>query len=298
MQRMFRRSLCRVGLFVVAVSGGALLAPSLAAAQPPTCGEVLFHSVTLHANLNCPNQPGLIVGANGITVNLNNFAINNGYGNYIGVDNGGGFNHVTVENGTVNGFGTGVYYDSTNRGTISKVTAINNSGEGIEVENSQNGTITGSHAGKYSMGNGDDGIYLSNNHLVTVSSTKANWNSGAGITDHNSLDTLTGDTTNHNGQWGVFVYQPLTVSSSSGQLYWTVTGSTANYNQLDGFHVDENSPATLYQARLTNNTAEFNGQSGSGWGYFADAQASSNRTNGAKGNASGNCFHVQCHPIP
>jgi len=143
-------------------------------------------------------------------------------------------------------------------------------------------------------GNSDDGIYLSSNHLVSVTNTRANWNLGAGITDHTSLDMLNADTTNHNGQWGVFVYQPLTVSSSTGQLYWTVSNSTANRNALDGFKVDDNTPATLYQANLFGNTAEFNG----GWGYFADLQAKSNKTNGAKGNSSGNCFHVRCHALP
>ena len=162
------------------------------------------------------------------------------------------------------------------------------------MDDSQNGVISGSHAGTKNNGNGDDGIYLSDNHLVSVTSTKANYNSGAGITDHNSLDTLTSDTTNKNGQWGVFVINPLTVSSSSGQLYWTVSKSTANNNSLDGFHVDENSPATLFQANLFGNTAEFNG----GWGYFADSSAKSNNTNGAKGNSSGNCFHVKCKTLP
>jgi hypothetical protein len=298
MHRMFRRSLCRVGLFVVAVSGVALVAPSLAAAQPPMCGDTVFHSVTLHADLNCNGQNGLIVGASRITINLNGFAIRNGAGNGTGVDNGGGFNRVTVENGTVDGFGTGVYYDSTNHGKVTAVTAINNNGEGIDFENSQNGVIDASQAGAkkngIDMGNGDDGVYLDSNHLVSVTNTKSNWNSGAGIRDDFSLDTLTSDTTNHNDQWGVFVKYPLTVSSSSGQLYWTVSNSTANNNTLDGFHVDENAPATLYQANLFGNTAEFN----SGWGYFADSSAKSNTTNGAKGNSLGNCFHVKCHALP
>ena len=294
MRRAFSRTACRLGLIALAFGGAALMVPATAAAQPPTCGEVLFHSVTLHADLNCFNQPGLIVGKNGITINLNQFAIRNGNGNFDGVDNSGGFNRVTVENGTITGFEDGVDYNSTNHGKITGVTSIKNSEEGILFESSQNGVISGSQAGSKNNGNSDDGIYLSDNHLVSVTTTKANWNQGAGITDHNSLDTLNADTTNHNGQWGVFVYHPLTVSSSSGQLYWTVSNSTANNNNLDGFHVDENAPATLYQANLFGNTAEFN----SGWGYFADSQAKSNKTNGAEGNSSGNCFHVKCHSNP
>ena len=302
MRRAFSRTGCRLWLVALVCGGAALVLPGTAAAQPPMCGDTLHQSVTLHANLNCYDAPGLIVGARGITINLNGFAIVNGDGNYYGVDNSSGFSRVTVENGTVNGFYDGVYYDSANHAKIMNVTSINNSEEGIEVINSQNGVISGSTAGMKAagtaMGNGDDGVYLDSNHLVSVTNTKANYNGGAGIRDYFSLDTLTSDTTNRNGQWGVFVEYPLTVSSSSGQLYWTVSKSTANYNQLDGFHVDENAPATVYQANLFGNTAKFNGQSGSGWGYFADSPAKSNNTNGAKGNSSGNCFHVKCHTLP
>ena len=294
MRRAFSRTACRLWLVALAFGGAALVVPGTALAQPPTCGETLFHSVTLHADLVCANSDGLQVGARGITINLNQFAIRSTTGNYDGVDNGSGFNGVTVENGTVTGFGDGVYYDSSNHAKIMNVRSINNSGEGIEVENSQNGLISGSQAGAKNNGNGDDGVYLDSNHLVSVTSTKANYNSGAGIRDDFSLDTLTSDTTNKNGQWGVFAKYPLTVNSSSGQLYWTVSKSTANNNALDGFHVDENAPATVYQANLFGNTAEFNGA----WGYFADSPSKSNKTNGAEGNSSGNCFHVKCHSNP
>jgi len=107
----------------LALGGAALVLPAAAAAQPPTCGETLFSSVTLHADMNCSNSDGLVVGAGGITINLNNFTIRSTTSDFNGIDNGGGFNRVTVENGTVTGFGDGVYYDSTNRGAITNVTA-------------------------------------------------------------------------------------------------------------------------------------------------------------------------------
>ena len=294
MRRAFSRTACRLWLVALVCGGAALVLPGTAAAQPPMCGDTVYHSVTLHADLFCSNQDGLIVGARGITINLNNFAIRSTSGNYDGIDNGSGYSRVTVENGTVTGFGDGVYYDSSNHAKITNVISTNNAGEGIEVDNSQNGVITGSQAGTKALPNGDDGVYLDSNHLVSVTNTKSNWNSGAGIRDDFSLDTLTSDTTNRNHQWGVFVDYPITTSSSSGQLYWTVSKSTANHNNYDGFHVDSNAPATVYQANLFGNTAEFN----SGWGYYADSSAKSNKTNGAKGNSSGNCFHVKCHALP
>src|SRR5437763_16252011 len=133
MRRAFNRTACRLGLIALAFGGAALMVPATAAAQPPTWGAVLFHSVTLHAELVCANSDGLEVGANGITINLNQFAIRSTTGNYDGIDNGGGFNRVTVENGTINDFGDGVYYNSSNHGKITGVTSINNTYEGIDV---------------------------------------------------------------------------------------------------------------------------------------------------------------------
>ena len=125
---------------------------------------------------------------------------------------------------------------------------------------------------------------------------QARFNRGAGITDHNSRDTLNGNKTNFNGQWGVFVQQPL---RGRTRMY-RILDSTANYNRLSGFKIDDNTPTTFFQARVMGNTAKNNGQAGQadGWGFFADAPVVSDTSNTASHNLAGQCHNVQCTILP
>src|SRR5207248_7854259 len=110
MQRMFIRMLWRLALLVLPLGAAALLMPSVAAAAQPSCGDVVTSNVTLTGNLDCSssNSDGLIVGKNGITINLAGFTIiGPSNGSYEGINNTGdysggpfaGWNNVTVENG-------------------------------------------------------------------------------------------------------------------------------------------------------------------------------------------------------
>ena len=299
MQRMFIRMLWRLALLVLPLGAAALLMPSVAAAAQPSCGDVVTSNVTLTGNLDCSssNSDGLIVGKNGITINLAGFTIiGPSNGSYEGINNTGdysggpfaGWNNVTVENGKLTGWYDGVDYYATSGGKLEQVRANDNT-QGIEFENSRNGVINHSRA----IGNSDDGIRMDENHKVSVTNSRSNGNGGTGILDLNSLDTLSGDTANSNSQWGVFVNRPLTVNTPKGQVYYTIMNSTANNNDSDGFNIDQDGPVTIYQANVFGNTAKNNG----GWGYYAEVQVKSNKTNGAMGNTAGACFHVKCHSI-
>ena len=132
MRRAFSRTGCRLWLVALAFGGAALMLPGTASAQPPTCGETLFSSVTLHADLVCNNSDGLVVGTRGVTINLNNFAIRSTSATTTASTTGAALTGSRSRTGTVTGFGDGVYYDSSNHAKITNVTAINNSDEGIE----------------------------------------------------------------------------------------------------------------------------------------------------------------------
>ena len=82
-----------VALLVLA----GLLGPGAAAApaQQPTCGQVVTEDVRLEGNVDCMGQGlvGLVVGAHGITIDLNGFGVREGIGIRgpgIGIDNSGG----------------------------------------------------------------------------------------------------------------------------------------------------------------------------------------------------------------
>jgi parallel beta-helix repeat protein len=96
----------------------AALAAPPAGAAPLACGAVITKDTTLHADLTaCPGD-GLVVGADGITLDLNGHSITGtggGGGADIvygdtenGVDNTAGHSDVTIQNGRIERFDVGV----------------------------------------------------------------------------------------------------------------------------------------------------------------------------------------------
>jgi hypothetical protein len=288
-----------LGVVVLALGAVALAAPSLAAANP-ACDSTVTHNVTLTSNMSCPGTSGIVVGKSGITINLNHFAVeSDNTSNTVGIDNSGGFNQVTVENGTVKNFDDGIVYDATDHGTINNVASFHNSRYGVEFTNSGSGLIEHSKANL----NGDDGFNLGGNNKVTVSSTHANNNGGTGILDQFSLDTINGDSMLSNHEWGFFVSQPLTVLTSKGRVYYTIEHSIAENNLWSGFQIDDNTQPSFFQANVFGNTAKSNGsgfppgEPNFGWGFFATQPVKGNKTNGALNNQNGNCHDVPCHKL-
>jgi Right handed beta helix region len=112
----------RACMLLASAGAGALalvaLVASPAAASPPAalhCGQTLTHSVTLEADLvDCPGD-GLVIGADGITVDLNGHTIDGvapsgcepSASTTVGIDNGDGYDGVTVEDGTITQFDEG-----------------------------------------------------------------------------------------------------------------------------------------------------------------------------------------------
>jgi parallel beta-helix repeat protein len=74
--------------------------------QPPGCGKVITRNTTLHSDLlGCLS--GVVIGADDITLDLNGHTID-GIGGGKGVDNSSGHEEVTIKNGTIKEFETGV----------------------------------------------------------------------------------------------------------------------------------------------------------------------------------------------
>jgi parallel beta-helix repeat protein len=92
------------------------------------CGETVTTSFKLTGDLDCPQEAGFIVGANGIDINLAGHTmfggIASGGGGPIGIDNTTGYDDVTMRNGTVTGFGFGISMDSALRNHILGLTGF------------------------------------------------------------------------------------------------------------------------------------------------------------------------------
>jgi hypothetical protein len=113
MSSLSRRPAHHIALALLTLLPGWLvLAAGPALAQPLGCGAVITRSVTLAADLlDCPGD-GLVIGAGGITVDLNGHTISGqiisgGAPDQVGIDNSGGHDGVTIRNGTIRYFARG-----------------------------------------------------------------------------------------------------------------------------------------------------------------------------------------------
>lgn len=195
------------------------------------CGQVLTSSIFLVNDLrDCPGD-GLVIGAAGITVDLNGRSLR-GIGLGSGVRNDG-YQGVTISNGLIEEFDYGVSLHNAAGNTITGVTARLNQEAGIWLENGSGNVVQQNSLAQNSYGivlHGAQQTLLTGN-LVTQTSNTTIWLAGA---SHNTLrhNTLSAsaDTTilltegaNHN----LLEANSLTGGSDAG-----IAVEDANGNQL------------------------------------------------------------------
>ncbi len=149
-------------LTTILATGAALtlpmIAPAAAQGSAPACGETITQSTTLTADVGpCPSY-GLILGADGITLDLGGHRI---FGTPQNGDNAGVYvlhrTGTTVRNGTVSDFDGGVVIEGGSRNTVTGITATRNIsraapgvtpqyGDGILVASSSFNQIVGNTA--------------------------------------------------------------------------------------------------------------------------------------------------------
>jgi hypothetical protein len=164
-------------LLTATVAALLALAPT-ASAQTLTCGSTVTHDVTLDADINCPSPgetSGLVVGANGITINLNGHTINGGNGGVgggggIGIDNRGGFDRVTVLNGSIEAFSSAAALKNAD---LNRLVGLNMFGASVAVQVTggrhdvvRGNTILARAAGMYVLLSDD--IKIVDNHISSA----------------------------------------------------------------------------------------------------------------------------------
>jgi len=118
---------------VATMAAFIFLGTGLAQANSVSCGDILTEDTTLDADLDCSVIGGtaFIIGADGITLDLNGHTVT-GDGTGRGVDNSGGYilfgdpsvagyDNVTIKNGVIDGFATGVFLVNVSGNTLSEL---------------------------------------------------------------------------------------------------------------------------------------------------------------------------------
>src|SRR3954453_22537414 len=109
--------------FAWALAVAALAVPAAASGAQPACGATLTNDVKLNADLDCSGYNGdaLMIGKQGVTVDLNGHTLT-GPGAHEGiVDYSTGYDNVFVKNGTVESFQYGVDLEYTTGSRILNV---------------------------------------------------------------------------------------------------------------------------------------------------------------------------------
>jgi Right handed beta helix region len=132
------KGLVRVGIAAAVVVGlyGFAAAPALAIpATTVQCGDTITQDTKLDNDLiDCPPNisdefpfpPAITIGADDVTLDLNGHTISaqladTGIGT-IGVDDSGGYDHVTIKNGTITGFELPIYIYGGATNTVTDMT--------------------------------------------------------------------------------------------------------------------------------------------------------------------------------
>jgi parallel beta-helix repeat protein len=163
-------------LGVVALLAAALVLLSAPASSygrsAARCGKVVTANFTLtHDLLNCPGD-GLVVGANGITINLNGKTLD-GVSIGAGIVNNG-FDRVTIRNGRIQGFNYGVWLrPETKLNVVTGLTVTTSEYAGVQLTNADwNNRITRNiielQAGEgVAIAEGSSGNVVSHNKIRT-----------------------------------------------------------------------------------------------------------------------------------
>jgi parallel beta-helix repeat protein len=158
----------QLSLLMVLATAVAVTVGTPAIASNASCGMVVTQDLVLDTDLTCTGT-GLFVGADGITIDLHGHTLV-GDGTGLGIDNRGGFDHVVIKNGVLDGFASGLDLIGTSYNHLS----------GLEVRGS--GQMLGPGAGF--------GIVVQLSDHITVSHTIIRDNEQTGIVLDGTSDSF------------------------------------------------------------------------------------------------------------
>lgn len=274
-----------------------------------SCGDVITQSMTLQHNMVCLQGPGLVIGADNVTLDLggHHIEIGDGGGSGVVVD---GFDRVGVQNGRVwTHFGVGVYLSDSDN---SRVRRLHSFGEyaGLLVTGSVNVHIAQSEVfsdpffqglrlidthDSTIIGIRASALRLSSSHRNRIGNSRFTGDWSATVdSDHNTFHHNEfsgseggvefggrGNVIRNNRASGNY-YHGIRVSSSSVDTL--LVGNIASGNWGDGIQVNSSSTT------VRNNVADDN----RGWGIWAVPDVIDGGRNKASGNDSGQCLNVAC----
>lgn len=259
---------------VLAVIASGLMIGSAAEAvvKIDHCPVTVTHSVKVTKDLTCNGTNGIVVGKGHITIDLNGHTLTGDHtGGTAGVDDSGGFDRVTVKNGTLRGFDYGVNFVAAKKAVVKHVTAVDDY-DGIEANgfpssitlksvnaSANRGTGIDISQGPVSIrstkasNNAFDGMYLIANH-VRVHGGRADGNGEYGIEFSGLNQQVEGTEVGGNGVGNPALGSGIIFEYAGG----IVDGVTASGNALDGISLGRQPAQTGPTGTIKNSKAYAN----------------------------------------
>jgi hypothetical protein len=292
---------------VAAVAAVAFAIPSVAQATTVHCGETVRKDVILNKDLDCSagGTGGLVVGADGITIDLNHHKIIGAGGpdGYEGIENDG-FNDVTIENGTVARFQDQLLLNDVTHNTVEHMflkpssfgywNGINmNYGTGNQfldntINNAYYSIVTQNGSANQFIGNTfNNGTYGLLSTSETTDRVVNNLSNGFSFSTY-GFYSLQDVGTVYRGDGANGGYQGFFIS---GPTNLVLKGVTANHNTTSGIYADSTQPSSgTWELSVFGGTANDNGD----YGIYSPYPVKSG-DNVALRNALHNCNLVRCN---
>jgi Tol biopolymer transport system component len=315
-----RRLLGLLAALAVAVAFPAL-GPGQALASHVHCGDVITQDTTLDSDLiDCPGN-GLVIGAPNITVDLNGHVIAGVSGNEAaGIANepgsgSQGYDDVTVENGTIRQFGTGVDVYRSDSQLVRNVALLSNEYAGVRLNDTQNARVVDNKLRENEMGivsaDFPGGAIVERNHVLS------NRNNGIAFYDYGvgrvtrAAFTALGDSARiahnvvaGNGEAGIYDESSSTVDHNA--ITGNGSGIVANHGRItlsrntiqgnEGVGISTGWPST---PRIIANLISGNGSDGMKVGYCAHVESNVIAGNGGNGIVAkdGTCSPIEGNSV-
>ena len=197
------RAASRISLviFALAVVGLMAFGDSQASASHVSCGDTITADTTLDIDLlNCPNN-GILIGADGITLNLNGHVIDGDGTPTAGCDPEVEFcdtgvgndrhDRVTIKGGRVRDFGLGVFIFEARHNRLRGLSTFRNTFIGIVLIRSARSVVKGSSAFRNGLTTDSPGMALFESHHNRIAHNRMVGNADVGLavvgSDHNHI---------------------------------------------------------------------------------------------------------------
>jgi len=210
------------------------------------CEQTITKDATLTENLDCRDEKGIIIGADNLVIDCDNYNLT-GDGTYLGIEING-YNNITVQNCNIYTFATGISLAHTVNNTIQNNYMEDNGfapTTGINLYNANYTDILDNII----VSDRGDGVHLEESFYNNLERNNASTNARHGfyieLSDNN---TLTDNIAVSNGKYGFYVEL---------SYYNILTGNYAGYNGYDGLYLSGSDNNTLIENVVENNY--FNG---------------------------------------